>query len=135
MKLEWNVYREDWSKKKIEVFNIFNHSRFYEDVKKALKNFDNKEEFVEEVQKSLMWCYWCKSEYEVVITTWAPHITMSELDRLNTEREKTLKEYNREPYRLYVNPEIGEKVDIYSQVMLNKDAFFNYLWSHKGGQK
>lgn len=131
MKLEWFVYRENWNNKKIEVFNIFDHSRFYEDVKMALKKFDNKEDFIEEVKKSLIWCYWCKSEYETVITTWTPHITMLELDRLNTEREKALKEYNREPYRLYINPEIGEKVDIYSQVMLNKDVFFEYLWSHK----
>ena len=135
MKLEWYVYRENWNNKKIEAFNIFNHSRFYDDVMKALKNFDNKEEFAEEVKKSLMWCYWCKSEYEVVITTWPPHITVSELDRLNAEREKTLKKYSRELYSLYANPETGEKVDIFSQVMLNKDVFFDYLWSHKRSKK
>lgn len=131
MKLEWNVYKEDWNNNKIDVFNIFNHSRFYEDVKKALNKFDNKEEFAEEIKKSLMWCYWCKSEYEIVITTWVPHITMLELDRLNAEREKTLKEYKREPYRLYVDPEVGEKIDIYSQIMLNWNIFVDYVWSHK----
>lgn len=135
MNLEWYVYREDWNNKKIETFNIFNNSRFCEDVKMALKKFDNKEDFAEEVKKSLMWCYWCKSEHEIVITTWAPHITMSELDRLNTEREKTLKEYNREPYRLYINPEVGEKVDIYSQVRLNWSVFVDYVWSHKNNYR
>lgn len=129
------MYRENWNRRKIEVFNIFERSRFYEDVKKALKNFDSKEDFAEEVKKSLMWCYWCKSEHEIIITTWVPHITVSELDRLNSEREKALKEYNREPYRLYVNPEIGEKVDIYSQVMLNWNVFVDYLWSHKRSKK
>ena len=131
MKLEWNVFKKDWNSKKIETFNIFNHSRFYEDVKRALKNFDSKKEFEEEVKKSLMWCYWCKSEYEIVITSWSPHITIQELDRLNTEREKTLREYSKDPYRLYVNPEVGEKVDIYSQVMLNWNIFGDYVWSHK----
>lgn len=131
LKLEYYVFREDWNSKKIEAFNIFNHSRFYEDVKNALEKFDNKEEFAEEVKKSLMWCYWCKSEYEVVITTWPPRITMSALDRLNAKREESLKEYNREPYRLYVNPEVGEKIDIYSQVMLNWNVFVDYVWSRK----
>lgn len=131
MKLEWNVYVEDWNAKKIKIFNIFNHSRFYDDVKKALKKFDNKEEFAEEIKKSLMWCYWCKSEYEIVLTTWAPYITMTELDRLNKEREKTLSEYGREPYRLHINPEVGEKVDIFSQVAMNYSIFIDYLWSHK----
>ena len=135
MRLEWNVYRENWNNKEIEVFNIFNHSRFYEDVKTALKKFDDKEEFAEEIKKSLMWCYWCKSEYEIVITTWAPYITMSELDRLNKEREKTLSEYSREPYRLHVNPEVGEKVDIFSQVAMNYNIFIDYLWSHKRSKK
>ena len=135
MELEWNVYKEDWNNNKIKIFNIFNHSRFYEDVKKSLKKFDNKEDFAEEIKKSLMWCYCRKSEHEIVITTWAPHITMSELNRINEEREKTLKEYNREPYRLYVNPEVGEKVDIYSQVMLNWNIFVDYVWSHKRSKK
>jgi hypothetical protein len=49
LELEWNVFREDWNSKKIEVFNIFNHSRFCEDVKKALKKFDSKEGFAEEI--------------------------------------------------------------------------------------
>ena len=117
------------------MFNIFDHSRFYKDVKKALKKFDNKEEFAEEVKKSLMWCYWCKSEYEIVITTWAPCITMSELDRLNKARKKTLSEYDREPYRLHINPEVGEKVDVFSQVEMNYSIFIDYLWSHKRSKK
>lgn len=135
MELEWNVYKEDWNNNKIKIFNIFNHSRFYEDVEKALKKFDNKEDFAEEIKKSLMWCYWCKSEHEIVITTWAPRITISELNRINEELEKTLKEYNREPYRLHVNPEVGEKVDVYSQVMLNWNIFVDYVWSHKRSKK
>ena len=126
---------EDFNSKEIKIFNIFDHARFCDCVKKALKQFDNKEEFAEEVKKSLMWCYWCKSEHEIVITTWAPYIAMSELDRLNDEREKTLREYNREPYSLHVNPEVGEKVDIYSQVMLNWGAFVEYVWSQKRSKK
>lgn len=135
MKLEWFVYRENWNSRKIEMFNIFDHSRFYNDVKKALKKFDNKEEFAKEVKKSLTLCYWCKSEYEIVITTWSPYITMSELDRLNKEREKTLSQYDREPHRLHINPEVGEKVDIFSQVAMNYNVFIDYLWSHKRSKK
>ena len=135
MKLEWNVYVEDFNSREIKVFNIFNHAKFNEDVKKALKKFDNKEEFSEEVRESLAWCYWSKCEWEVVITSWVPHITISELDRLNKERENTKKIYSREPYRLYVNPEVGEKVDVYSQVRLNWNLFVDYLWSYKRSKK
>ena len=131
MKLEWNVYDNDFNKKEIRVYNIFNHGRFLEDVKKDLKKCEIKEEFAEKLRRHLFYYFGCKCEYEVVITSWPPYIPMSELDRMCTEREKTLKQYNREPYRLYVNLDVGEKVDIYSQVRLNWEVFVDYIWSHK----
>ena len=79
----------------------------------------------------LFYYYGSKCEWELVITSWVPYITISELNRLNEEREKTLKKYNIEPYRLCVNPDVGEKIDVYEQVMLNWDLFLDYVWSHK----
>ena len=131
LNLEWNVYTHDFNSKEIKIFNIFNHGRFLDDVKKDLKRYKTKEEFAERLRGHLFYYYGSKCEWEVVITSWVPHITTSELNRLNAEREKALKEYNREPYRLYVNPDVGEKVDVYSQVMLNFSHVIDYLWSHK----
>lgn len=135
VKLEYYVYRHNFNGKSIEKFNVFDHGRFLEDVKKDLKKYDTKEEFAERLRGHLFYYYNSKCEWEVVITSWVPHITMSELDRINAEREKTLKEYNREPYCLYVNPDIGEKVDVYSQVMLNWHLFVDYVWSNKRSKK
>ena len=131
MKLEWNVYVHDFNRKEIKIFNIFNHGRFLDDVKKDLKRCAEKEEFSEKLRGHLFYYYYSKCEWEVVITSWVPHITTSELDRLNTEREEALKKYNRDPYSLYVNPDIGEKVDVYEQVRLNWNLFVDYVWSHK----
>ena len=131
LKLEWNVYVHDFNKKEIKIFNIFNHGRFLEDVVKDLKKYTIKEEFAEKLRGNLFYYYGSKCEWEVVITSWVPHITISELNRLNEEREKTLKKYNREPYSLYVNPDVSKKVCVYSQVMLNWDLFVDYVWSHK----
>ena len=78
-----------------------------------------------------MYYFWCKCEWETVITSWPPHITMKELDRLNTEREKETEKYNREPYCLYVEPDISEKIDVYQQVMNNFDIFVDYVWGFK----
>ena len=83
------------------------------------------------MRRHLFYYYRSKCEWEVVITSWVPHITISELNRLNEERERTLKEHNREPYSLYVNPDVGEKIDVYEQVMLNWNLFLDYVWSHK----
>ncbi len=125
------MYYHNFNGKSIEKFNIFDHGEFLEYVKKDLKKCNTKEEFAEKLRGHLFYYYASKCEWEVVITSWVPHITMSELDRLNAEREMALKKYNREPYSLYVNPDVGEKIDIYEQVRLNWNLFVDYVWSHK----
>ena len=135
MKLKYYVYYHNFNGKSIKKINIFDHDRFLEDVKKDLKKYDTKEEFAERLRGHLFYYYASKCEGEVVITSWVPHITMSELNRLNAERERLLKEYNHEPYSLYVNLNVGEKVDIYSQIRLNWDVFVDYVWSHKRSKK
>lgn len=129
--MEWNVYRHNFNKSEIEVFNIFNHYSFYENVKKHFKKYTNKEEFAEELKRSLMYYFWCKSEYEIVLTSWTPRIKMEELDRLNTERKEHIKEWDKEPYSLYVEPDVFKKVDIYDQVMNNFDIFVDYCWRYR----
>ena len=129
--LKWNVYCGDINGKKIKIFNIFEHNRFCEDIERYFKKYKNKDEFAAHLRHSLMYYYWSKCEWEVVVTEWVPHITIKELDRLNAEREKTLKEYNREPYSLYVNPDVAIKIDVYDQIVNNWEIFLDYVWNSK----
>ena len=131
LKLEYYVFRTDINSKEIVKFNIFDHWRFNEEVKKDLKKCKTKEEFAKELKDDLRYYFWSKYEYEVVISSFPVRIKKEELDRLNTEREKTLKEYNREPHILYVDSEVGEKIDVYSQVLMNFSHVVDYLWSQK----
>ena len=101
--LEWNVYVGDFNAKKIETHNVFHHTRFVEDCRKAAKKFkDDKAAFAEEVRHSLMYYYWSKCEWEVIISHWPP------VQRFQST-----------------------KVDVYSQVMLNWDRFVDYLWENR----
>ena len=129
--MEWNVYYHDFNNKQIKVFNVFNHSAFRKYVEKHLHECVDKEDFAEKIRIELRYYFWSKYEWETVITTWPPHIKVNELDRLNLERDKTLKEYNREPYCLDVRVDIGEKIDVYEQVMNNWSVFIDYVWSFK----
>ena len=129
--LKWHVYCHDFNGKKIEKFNIFEHDGFCNDVEKHFKKYKDKDEFAEHLKHSLMYYFWSKCVWEVVITSWVPHITAIELARLNAEREEAMKKYNREPYVLYVNPDVAEKIDVYDQVMNNWDVFLNYVWNSK----
>lgn len=101
--LEWNVYYENFNAREIQETNIFSHGSFLTDLKKAHKKYkDNREAFEKEVKSSLMYWYWSKCEWEIIISDWPPS------DRV---------------------PAI--KVDVYDQVMLNWNVFMDYLWEHR----
>ena len=135
MTVEWNVYYHDFNKKTIKKWNIFNHSRFTEDVKGLLKEYVTKEEFTEKLKRKLFYYFGCKCEYEIIITNWPCHIDKKELDRLNYEYEDYNAKCGRYPLRINVVPDVGEKVDIYSQVMMNFDVFVDYVWGYKEKEK
>lgn len=105
--LVWNVFVSDFNAQRIDVYNIFRHASFFADVKKYAKKYkDDRPRFEEEIRRSLMYCYWSKCEWEIILTGWPA----------------------REGYH-------EEKVDVYSQVMLNWETFINYLWENRGAAK
>ena len=131
MELEWNVFYHDVNKQKISTFNIFKHDGFYNDVQKSLKKFKDKDEFAEELRHDLAYYFWSKCEYEIVVTTFSPYITMDELDRLNHERWLHKDKYGTDFMRIGVNLDTGDKIDVYNQVMNNWDIFLDYVWNSK----
>lgn len=95
--MEWNVYYHDISTREIRTMNVFRHSRFLEDVQKHLKKFNEKDEFEKALKSSLMYYFWSKSEYEIIISAWCGG-----------------------------NGDESVKIDIYSQIMLNWGKFVDY---------
>lgn len=107
--LTWNVYVSDFNRKIITTHNIFNHGGFVEDCQKAykkLKKDNDVNAFFDEIRKSLLYWYWSKCEWEIIIDHW-PH------------RESAK----------------DEKVDVYDQVMLNWPVFCEYIWANKDAFK
>jgi len=101
--LTWNVFIEDFNKKRIEVHNVFEHGRFLEDCKRALKKHgNNREQFAKEIRSDLMYYYCSKCEWEIVLTSW--------------------------PQRKYFE---DKKIDVYEQVMLNWQRFIDYVWNNR----
>lgn len=100
----WHVYRENINTRRIEIYNIFDHASFKKDVEEAYATCKTKDEFVEQLRKSLMYYFWSKCEWEVVITDWPTHIDSD--------------------YHLHT----AEKIDVYDQVKLNWSVFVDYVW-------
>lgn len=101
--LTWNVYVSNWNGKKIETHNIFEHTGLMEDLLKAARKYkDDRDSFTESARTSLMYYYWSKCEWEIILSHWPPRKDARE-----------------------------EKIDVWDQINLNWDHFMDYLWENR----
>ena len=121
----WNVFDHDINSREIKIYNVFKHHSFNEYVQDLLKEDLSYDEFSEKLNHIARYYFWSKAEYEIVITSWVPHIDNEELDRLNKERE------GRRTHRYYVNLDVSNKIDIYDQLHLNWKQFVDYVYNIK----
>ena len=106
--MKWLAYYQSFNGKEITTFNIFDHPGVLQDCKKAYRKFKNdRDKFFEEVQSTLMYHYWAKCEYEIILSPWMSN--------------------NKE--------EIEEKIDVYQQVKMNWEPFCDYVWEHRADFK
>ena len=98
--IEWYVYYYDVNRKKIDTYNIFEHSSFKKEFSVLLQCDLTKEVFSDQLKHILQYYFWGKCEWEIV---------------LNHDN----------------GTNIGRKIDVYNQVMLNWDKFVDYCWSFK----
>lgn len=102
--LKWFVFVEDINMKRIKVYNIFEHKDFMEDCDNAWENYKNKHhnfaKFYEDIDSILMYYFWCKCEWEIILSNFPPSDSFK-----------------------------NKKVDVYQQVKINWDKFIDYLFS------
>ena len=68
--MKWNVYYHSINSDSIVNANIFQHAGFHKDVVEALKTQPDKMSFAAVVKSSLLYYFWSKAEWEVLITAW-----------------------------------------------------------------
>ena len=110
--LEWNVYHHDFNKKVIEKFNVFDHAGVCVALAKLARQrkkdpdgksrYISKEEFVKELRSQLMYYYWSKAEWEIIVGPWIS------------------RDFDKEAI----------KIDVFDQINLNFDVFADYVWDH-----
>ena len=102
--LSWNVYVNDINHRHITPYNIFTHQGFLDGCRKAIKKFnDDKDGFSKQLDRMLRYYYWGKCEWEITLGEWPPSVCC-----------------------------LPHKIDVYNQIMLNKDIFIDYLWENRG---
>ena len=130
-KLAYYVYIENFNKKCIEKYNVLS-DHFVKLLKAKTHSIEDKATFAEKVKSVLMYHFWSKCEWEVVITDWPTHIETKEVIRLQAELQDYITSYGHEPYSLSINLKVADKIDVYDQIMLNWDIFIDYLWKGLG---
>ena len=102
--LKWFVFVEAINKKRIKVYNIFEHKDFMEDCDDAWEDYIYKHrnfaKFCEDIDNILMYYFWCKCEWEIIISNFPPSDSFK-----------------------------NKKVDVYQQVKINWDKFIDYLFA------
>lgn len=68
--IEWYVYYHDSNAQKIIRWNVFNHGSFKNEVNKILQEKLNKEIFSEKLKREVMYYFWSKCEYEIILSHW-----------------------------------------------------------------
>lgn len=68
--LSWYVYRQDWNTGKIEPWDIFEHINFAKDTKDLLTRKIDKDTFADAVKSNLIYYFWSKAEYEIILKNW-----------------------------------------------------------------
>lgn len=96
--LEWNVFYYDFNAKEIKVSNVFNHSRYKQEVEELLHKCTDIEDFSDKLCSATMYYFWAKCEWEAVIYLWVGD-------------EKAAK-----------------KIDVFWQLKNNWYRFIEYLW-------
>lgn len=68
--MHWKVFYYDINAQKISTYDIFDHRCFRVDIEKKLNFCETKEQFAERLKANLMYYFWSKAEWEVVISAW-----------------------------------------------------------------
>ena len=135
--MEWNVYNYNCNKNKIEKYNILNHWYFVKDIAKI----KDKDEFAEKLKSKLMYYFWSKCEWELVIeitednriflNPWVGCRNPEEV-RIDVTDETNFDW--RSFAEIHISKQVYKneaKIDVFDQVMMNWDKFVDYVWANR----
>lgn len=137
--MNWFVYNFNINAQKIEKYDIFKHGGFREYATKAAKKYKNREEFAEQIKRELMYYFWSKCEYELIVEItenncillipWCGCKTTEQVDVTDIKdfdwRGFAEKHIRRQVYKNRA------KIDIYDQVNYVWDDFIEYVWQNR----
>lgn len=134
---EWFVYREDFNSRNIERYNCL---KYYADrIKKLKKKAKTKEKFAEELKHEMMWLYWSRCEYEVIIIKEDDKIYLEPWISKNPEEHRIdITSDDLIDWKTFADIHIDRqiykdkaKIDIFDQLEFRWNEFVDYCWTYR----
>lgn len=134
----WMVLYHNFNSGKIEQYNVLKYRE--NDIKKIRKKCETKEEFAEKLRREMMYYYWSKCEWEmiltktednrIILTPWCgcknpEEVKIDVTDNTDFDwigfADKHIKE------QVYQNI---AKIDVFDQLQYRWDEFVDYVWNY-----
>lgn len=140
--MQWKVYYHDFNRNRIDPYDLFVHGKFPEYIRKHIEKCKTKEEFADKVKSELMYYFWSKCEWEVllvrendriIIKPWIGCREEVNLDVTDAEDFDWVTFYEKAAKRRVVR-DGAVKIDVYDQVMFRFNDFVDYCWNHRKGR-
>lgn len=137
----WNVKYFNFNKQIIQDFNVLKN--YEEWIKEQKKKCATKDEFAEVLKREMMWRFWSKCEWELIISIdnkdniWlSPWVGCRNIDevKINVTNDNSFnwrgfaeKHISSQVYtnKIYTNK---AKIDVYDQIEWNWKEFVDYIW-------
>ena len=136
---EWMVLYHNFNSDKIEQYNVLKYRE--DDIKKMRKKCKTEEEFSEKLRREMMYYYWSKCEWEMIITkTENNRIILTPWCGCKSPDEVAIDITNNTDFDWvgFADKHIKEqvcqnsaKIDVFDQLQYRWDEFVDYVWNYR----
>ena len=137
--MSWLVKNFNCNIQKIIDYDVIKYREDY--IKRLKKKCSNKEEFSEALKRDMMYMFWARSEYELIIEIdgggriWLnPWVGCYEPEKVRID----VTDDENFDWKGFADKHIGawfyknqSKIDIYDQLMYKWDEFVDYCWEYR----
>lgn len=137
--MKWLVKQFDVNAQKITDYDVLKYREDF--IKKLKRKCAGKDEFGEALRREMMWRYWSKCEYEIIVKrTEDNRLFLCAWCGCYDENNAAIEVTDDKTFdwsgfaKLHIDSQIfGDeaKVDIYDQLMYRWDEFVDYCWEYR----
>lgn len=135
MKFSWLVMNYNCNANKIETYDVLKYKQDF--IKKLKKSVKDKNEFAETLKREMMWQYWSKAEYELILEKCNNELWLKpwcgchnpEEVKINVSNDPFWQEFSKWNKVNWWDNEA--KIDIYDQLMFKWFDFQDFCWRYR----